>query len=923
MTAAVAHSAVDVVPTGLPFGTVRWGAHLCHFFQTATDLEEVTVPFFLAGLRNREQCVWVVQSPLTVEQARQALARAAGEIEPWIRDGQLAIVEPTAAIDWVERERLAIADGFAGLRIAGEVAVQSADWRELAMHENRFHHALHGRRITALCSYHLDRCGPQEIIDVLRNHKSALLRRDRMWEPVESATAALALVAPAVASASKAHTVEFFAADDFPASSMARRLSDALAKQQAALALCTREHLADVLAAITRRIDPADALAAGRLLLLDADSVHAELSAAPDFEAALDAKLGIPVRELARKFGRVRAYGELVDVYCREGRRDLAVLLERWWNRLIHELPVELHCGYTVAAFDDADSIHDFRQVCDEHGYVFARQQIGATDPDRLAAELQQVSSILETESARRAAAETAATVSREHLVVLQRITSALGEAVTFEDIGRVVTGEVGPAVGATRSAIVIDGQLVALRGITTPDDTSVIASALDFAPAQWSQRGALAADIAWVGGALCAVLPLMFAEGRIGTLLLGFDRADVSVANRALADDLARQVALAVERARVYEQAHAERTRAERANAAKDHFLAMLGHELRNPLSPILSATQLMRLRSPDLLVDERMTIERSVTHMIRLVDSLLDVAEISRGDVALAREPSDLGELVHQALEVARTVIDERVRFAVEIAPQLVVDVDRSRMRQVIANLVINAAKHTDHGSVEITGRALGESVELAVRDHGTGIERELLPHVFDLFVQGKQAHDRARGGLGVGLAIARSIVELHGGTIAAASDGPGHGSTFTIQLPRWQTERTTDQIAVPAVAGSRRVLVVDDNEDAAWLLAEALQLLGHEVKIAHDGPSALEVARAWTPEVALLDIGLPGMNGFDLCRALSTLPTRPYAIAVSGYGQPKDRQEARDAGFDAHFVKPVDLRDVQAAIDALADS
>jgi len=512
-----------------------------------------------------------------------------------------------------------------------------------------------------------------------------------------------------------------------------------------------------------------------------------------------------------------------------------------------------------------------------------------------------------------------AAVGSREHLVVLQAITSALGEAVTFDNIGSVVTSELAPAVGAARIAFVIGGQLIALRGVTTPENTSSVAQLLDHMPAQWSVRGAQPLEVAWIGGALAAVLPLVFANERIGTLFLGFDQPALSLSLRALVEDLVRQLLLSVERTRIYEQAMLDRVRAERASEAKDQFLAMLGHELRNPLSPILSATQLMRLRAPDQLVKERTTIERSVTHMIRLVDDLLDVSQISRGEIALAREPTALATLVERALTAARGVIDG-AQYAVAVPQHLIVDVDPDRMHQVLVNLIVNAAKYTnDQDNVEIAARAHGELVEIVVRDHGSGIDPALLPYVFDLFVQGRQGTDRAKGGLGVGLPIARSIVELHGGTIAAASDGEGTGSTFTINLPRWQIERNTDRIEVPAAPAGRRLLVVDDNEDAAWLLAEALRLLGHDVRVAYEGLSALEIAREWSPEIALLDIGLPGMNGFELCQELGKLPSPPYCIAVSGYGQPKDRALAREAGFEAHFVKPVDLRDVQTAIDA----
>lgn len=934
MSAATARSP-NIVPTGLPFGNVRWGAHLCHFYATAEDLEEITVPFLVAGIANHEKCIWIVNAPMSAGRARVALAMQVPDLDARIRDGQVAVIDRadwiarTGALDserriehWLERERIALAAGFAGLRMAGDVAwTEGENWRDLTQHEGRIHRAMHARRITALCGYPLERCGAHEIIDVLRNHKSALMRRNGSWEHVGSATAALALVD---APAPNHHTVEFFESDDFPASSIARRLTDALSKDCGVLAICSREHLALVRAAIERRIDPSEALAQGRLVLVDADALYAEVTAASDVEAAVDERLGAVLRNLANRFTRVRGYGELVDICCQHGRRDLAIRLEHWWNLMAPDHPIEMHCGYTVSSFDDATSINDFRSVCDAHGYVFSRSQIGVTDVGRLAAELKQVSSILESESARRVAAEMAAGVSHEHLVVLQRITSALGEAVTYDNIGAVVMAELAPAVGATRTALVIDGQLVALRGITTPEDTQALSHLLEHVPAQWSQHAEMPPDIAWMGGALVAVLPLVFAHDRIGTLMLGFDCPAITVAERALVDDLVRQLSLAVERTRIYEHATQERIRAERASAARDQFLGMLGHELRNPLSPILSATQLMRLRAPEQLIKERATIERSVTHMIRLVDDLLDVSQIARGEVSLAREPIELAELVERAVEATRDVIEERLRFAVAVPQKLVVDVDPTRMQQVLVNLLINAAKHTnEQDSVEVAARAHGEMVELVVRDHGQGIDPALVPQIFDLFVQGKQGTDRARGGLGVGLPIARSIIELHGGTIAATSEGEGSGSTFTIYLPRWPTERTTDQIEVPPVAGGRKILVVDDNEDAAWLLAEALRLLGHDVRVAHEGLSALELARQWSPEIALLDIGLPGMNGFDLCRELGTLPDVAYRIAVSGYGQPKDRAQAREAGFDAHFVKPVDLRDVQAAIDALSTS
>jgi CheY-like chemotaxis protein/anti-sigma regulatory factor (Ser/Thr protein kinase) len=245
------------------------------------------------------------------------------------------------------------------------------------------------------------------------------------------------------------------------------------------------------------------------------------------------------------------------------------------------------------------------------------------------------------------------------------------------------------------------------------------------------------------------------------------------------------------------------------------------------------------------------------------------------------------------------------------------LFVNVDGARLVQAIANLLHNAAKFTRPGGViDVEAALVDDSITIEVRDNGIGISASLLPHVFDLFVR---AGKRERGGLGVGLAIAKTFTELHGGTLMATSDGPGRGSTFTITLPRW-TQPASDATEQPAM-GRHRILVVDDNEDAAWLLAEALRFAGHDVVTSHDGVDALERARAWRPHIAFLDVGLPGMDGYQLCRHLSELPMRPKVVAVTGYGQPSDRQRALAAGFDMHFVKPVSLREVHSAIETFS--
>jgi signal transduction histidine kinase len=381
----------------------------------------------------------------------------------------------------------------------------------------------------------------------------------------------------------------------------------------------------------------------------------------------------------------------------------------------------------------------------------------------------------------------------------------------------------------------------------------------------------------------------------------------------------LPRAIRYAIERKRLQEAAAAARAEAERANRAKDEFLAMLGHELRNPLAPIVTALSLMRRHEDPATARELTIVERQVQHVVRLVDDLLDVSRIARGKFELHRGVVDVADMVADGVETASPLFEgRRLALSVDVPRgRLFVDGDRMRLAQVAANLLTNAAKYTDAGgSVDVSARADGGAVELRVRDDGIGMSPDLLVRVFDIFEQGARTIDRAAGGLGLGLAIVKSIVTLHGGEVRAASGGPGKGSEFCVRLPllppRERTAAPPRPAAPARAAASRRVLIVDDNEDGALLLDFALSKMGHTTRTAFDGPSALEAAVEFLPDVALLDIGLPAMDGYEVARRLRDLlgERTPALIALTGYGQESDRARSRAAGFDRHLVKPVDL-------------
>ncbi len=363
-------------------------------------------------------------------------------------------------------------------------------------------------------------------------------------------------------------------------------------------------------------------------------------------------------------------------------------------------------------------------------------------------------------------------------------------------------------------------------------------------------------------------------------------------------------------------------------ADRRKDEFLAMLAHELRNPLAPIRNAVHILRMLGPkDPKLDSaRDMIERQVNHLVRLVDDLLDVSRVSRGKITLRKAPLDLGAVVRQVVETTRPLLDARRHELTLTLPgePVRVEGDFTRLAQVVGNLLNNAAKYTDEGgriglTVERVLERDSAQAVIRVRDSGRGIDPRALPSLFDLFYQVDRNLDRSEGGLGIGLSLVKSLVEMHGGKVEAHSGGRGRGSEFVVRLPCLPDERAAAR-PDPVGAGvpdtsTNRILVVDDNRDSADSMALLLELDGHEVLTAHDGREAVEVALRERPRVVLLDIGLPYLDGYQACRAMREGGlTDALLVAMTGYGQDEDRRMSREAGFDAHLVKPVDMRAIQ---------
>jgi PAS domain S-box-containing protein len=713
------------------------------------------------------------------------------------------------------------------------------------------------------------------------------------------------------------HWVQFYESDAFLADKVVSFVADGLAVGESAVLIATEPHrvlFAERLRAVRSDLD--QLLESGRVVMLDARTVLGTLmvDGVPDADA-FTRNVGNVVMTMARATpGKpLRAYGEMVDVLWRRGDKLAALRLEELWNELRLKVEFKLLCAYGLEAFFGGGGLSE---VCGTHSHVLSPERVHADAPD-IRALVAEIALRTETErQLRRVNAELRIAQERERATKedLEELLDTAAIAIhrvdpdgiiryanraELEMLGYTADEYVGRHITEFHVDMpVIEDMLVRLtRGETLRDHE---------------------ARLRTKDGSIRHVQVNSNIQQRTGERPL----------TRCFTRDVTALKEAELDRAQLLAQAQAARADAEQANRAKDEFLAVLGHELRNPLSPILSAVQLMRLRGEERTQREQNIIERQVDHLVHIVDDLLDIARITQGKLELDNGPVEVRGLVTKAIEMTAPACNERKHRTTVVFDEsgLWVEGDETRLCQVLTNLLTNAAKYTPPGGT-IDVRVFRDSTDvcISVRDTGAGIATDVLPRIFDPFMQEHRISKRGVGGLGIGLALVKSLVGMHGGKVLASSAGPGLGSEFVVRLPVLEVKATRspadlerplrERIAVTP----RKVLVIDDNEDAAMLLGEMLRAIGHEVVVAHAGEEALDAVQRFTPDAAIVDIGLPGMSGYDVAAQLRRrFGATLRLMAVTGYGQAHDRMRAFEAGFDLHFLKPVSVQKVLAEIE-----
>ncbi|MFC7513418.1 ATP-binding protein [Herbaspirillum sp. GCM10030257] len=717
------------------------------------------------------------------------------------------------------------------------------------------------------------------------------------------------------------HFARFYDEDAQLINEVADFLDGALRKGGVAIVIATPDHIAGLRQHLTGfgSVQGQPGWFSGELITLDAEVVLAQFMVDdwPD-EARFHDTVGKIVREACAKGETVNAFGEMVALLCAEGLYDAAIRLEQLWNGLRDDYSFSLFCAYPWRLFPTIELAESFQQVCAEHDHVCSvgghlHTSVELHDIHLKTTQLEQKARALQVEVDR----------LKESEQTLKHREKEFADFVENAAEGLHRVGPDGTILWANKAELAMLGysweEYIGHHIAQFHADQPTIETVLN---------KLLAGETL-----LDQPARLRCKDGSIKHVVISsngcFKGGQLRYTRCFTRDATERQ-----QLEQMYNEREALLAELTRANRAKDEFLAMLAHELRNPLAPISAAAQLLELAASDPVKVKQAAgiISRQAGYLTALIDDLLDVARVTRGLIVIDKNPVDFRQVLSDAIEQMTPHISARQHnLSLHLPPEPANVVgDRKRLVQIVTNLLANAAKYTPEGG-NITARLQVSSgqVVLKISDNGIGMAPDLLAKAFDLFSQGERTSDRSQGGLGLGLALVKTLVELHSGSAHADSAGIGQGSTFTIRIP--VVTNASNEVKAPSVSGEQtikatqglRLMIVDDNVDAADTLSLLLKAMGHEVFTEYTAAKGIDRIREIKPEVALLDIGLPDIDGKDLARRLRTMPegAKTVLIAVTGYGQEHDKKESSAAGFDYHFVKPVNIEELSMLLASLS--